>query len=656
MTILFSTEADFLGASIAVGEPDVRTAGYFTPGDGGGHIKKRISTPGTVMPWHKQSADGAWWEITERELNPRALGVVGDYATNDTSTFRAALNYAATFGVPIVLDAINIGIVGSIDLPEKIRIRGVGGANIYTWLPTADKLNVRPGYKHLVSGSNIWLKGTATKTYSTNRSDGFSSFTYGLSYLFRSPCDIRGLGIVQDMDVYNSGGTITTGSTDNRANYNVGFVVRSYASVLKDCRIFGYWGTGKASLVLHSQQSLENVDSDYFRAENCDFTSVALLGKNNGVDNGLTGSTWVNCGMYCGADHHTPADGDYTKTAILIDGDNGVRGIRGHKWLGGNLRTRSNTIIKLDHCDNVAFEFSATETPALAGVTGADQQGVVIGTANTGNVRVVAHALSSSASWGMNDLAAAITGSLIAIGGASGQEILVSSGGAGTRIKVNSVGDSVIQLTRDFTSETSDWNIIRDDDADDKLEFRYDNTIVVSITKTGAVELAGSLIKTAGELDLRAAASQNVRLRSGSATALVIPTGGVYGTTTASAANVNIASNNTLARSTSSAKYKAEIEDLSEASRDLIAKLRPVWYRSLCEGDNKDWSYYGLIAEEVAAVDPRLVHWRTTETTFDEDGEEVVTELATPVAEGVMYDRLVVHLIAKVNELEARLG
>ncbi|WP_265975104.1 pyocin knob domain-containing S74 family peptidase [Brucella intermedia] len=168
-----------------------------------------------------------------------------------------------------------------------------------------------------------------------------------------------------------------------------------------------------------------------------------------------------------------------------------------------------------------------------------------------------------------------------------------------------------------------------------------------------------------------------------------IPTGSLnnqwaYDNTTVSAANVYLTSSAAFARSTSSGQFKTDVEDLDEEHRDLIMELRPVWYRSLCSLDNPDWSYYGLIAEEVAEIDPRLVHWQTTENQYEEKRstvtvEDIVTdevtgektvnsreieiveqvrnevELETPRPIGVMYDRLVPHLIAKIQELTARL-
>ncbi|MCZ9236094.1 tail fiber domain-containing protein, partial [Escherichia albertii] len=60
-----------------------------------------------------------------------------------------------------------------------------------------------------------------------------------------------------------------------------------------------------------------------------------------------------------------------------------------------------------------------------------------------------------------------------------------------------------------------------------------------------------------------------------------------------------IAGYNMVFRSTSSRRYKTDIESLENRYADELLKLRPVWYRSTCERDRKDWGHYGLIAEEV---------------------------------------------------------
>lgn len=123
--------------------------------------------------------------------------------------------------------------------------------------------------------------------------------------------------------------------------------------------------------------------------------------------------------------------------------------------------------------------------------------------------------------------------------------------------------------------------------------------------------------------------------------------------TTASAANTFLSSTsvpaNQLLRATSSLRYKTDVEDLDAAKADAVLQLRPVWYRSLADADKPEWSWYGLIAEEVATVEPRLVHYAT-------DGE------GNLIPDGVQYDRLGVLMLdviqrdkAKMDDLEARL-
>jgi hypothetical protein len=117
-----------------------------------------------------------------------------------------------------------------------------------------------------------------------------------------------------------------------------------------------------------------------------------------------------------------------------------------------------------------------------------------------------------------------------------------------------------------------------------------------------------------------------------------------YNSTTAAAANLVVESTGKFRRSTSSAKYKTGIETLQDSYADALLSCRPVWYRSTCAGDNPDWGWWGFIAEEVAAIDPRLVHWKTVEITYDEKGSAVQTP-CDPEPEGVAYDRFVPHLL-----------
>lgn len=149
-----------------------------------------------------------------------------------------------------------------------------------------------------------------------------------------------------------------------------------------------------------------------------------------------------------------------------------------------------------------------------------------------------------------------------------------------------------------------------------------------------------------------------------------------YTTTTASAANVFVTTTGSFQRSTSAAKYKKEIESVDAVlMQRVIDEAEPVWYRSACPADPADFSYWGLIAEDIGAIDPRFVHWvrpnktversEQVEVGRDENDQPIyetnihtaqVPDTDAPLqAEGVMYERLVVPLIWHAKKTQARL-
>jgi hypothetical protein len=125
---------------------------------------------------------------------------------------------------------------------------------------------------------------------------------------------------------------------------------------------------------------------------------------------------------------------------------------------------------------------------------------------------------------------------------------------------------------------------------------------------------------------------------------------------------------NNLVRDTSSIRYKTDVEDVEGDYVDAFLELRPVWYRSTCEGDDPARGYWGFIAEEVAETDPRLVHFTFPDEAFEEtevdngDGTVRRERVLKPgskrtVPESVAYERMTVllHALAKRqhSEIEA---
>jgi len=96
-----------------------------------------------------------------------------------------------------------------------------------------------------------------------------------------------------------------------------------------------------------------------------------------------------------------------------------------------------------------------------------------------------------------------------------------------------------------------------------------------------------------------------------------------------------------ITHASSSRRYKTDIADVTPEAAEAAWRLRPVTYRA-AGGEPDARPSYGLIAEEVAEVDPLLVYKRTNETT----GEAVV--------EGVLYDRVAPLLLAATRSLKAQ--
>jgi hypothetical protein len=139
------------------------------------------------------------------------------------------------------------------------------------------------------------------------------------------------------------------------------------------------------------------------------------------------------------------------------------------------------------------------------------------------------------------------------------------------------------------------------------------------------------------------ASSPTERMRLNSEGRLTVP--GVWDFSTSSGTTVVVTSEGYIRKAASSIKYKTDIEDLQDSYADQILNIRPVWYRSLCDGDDPNHSYWGFIAEEVAKIDPRLTTWKFHNVSYDENGSRTVTKLDNPEPEGVAYDRFVPHLL-----------
>lgn len=136
---------------------------------------------------------------------------------------------------------------------------------------------------------------------------------------------------------------------------------------------------------------------------------------------------------------------------------------------------------------------------------------------------------------------------------------------------------------------------------------------------------------------------QSFRASDGSSNLLVLSSTSfasspIYSNTTGSAANVFVDSAGVLYRSTSSIKYKRDVEDYTRGL-DALMSLRPVFYKGKSEADG-DKQFAGLIAEEVHEAG------LTEFVQYDKDGNP----------DALAYQNMVALLVKAVQELTARVA
>lgn len=136
---------------------------------------------------------------------------------------------------------------------------------------------------------------------------------------------------------------------------------------------------------------------------------------------------------------------------------------------------------------------------------------------------------------------------------------------------------------------------------------------------------------------------------------------GWYSHTTASAADAVINADGTFSREVSTIEWKRDIEPMQDEYADAILQgVETIYYRSKCERDPQDWSYWGIPAEQLAEIDPRFVHWgHSTKEVPQPFGQppKQVPDLDSPLKPvGVQYSRLVVPLLQVVRRQGAAIA
>ena len=123
-TTTFPTIASLQAAKISSSVTGVYVEGYYSPGDGGEALFKRVAAnPGVGGV---QSSDGAWWKLSEANVTAEMFGAKGDGATNDYTAFANANTYLnARAGGTILVLAKTYILNTALALLPGVTVRGI---------------------------------------------------------------------------------------------------------------------------------------------------------------------------------------------------------------------------------------------------------------------------------------------------------------------------------------------------------------------------------------------------------------------------------------------------------------------------------------------------------------------------------------------------
>lgn len=436
-------------------------------------------------------------------LSVKDFGAVGDGVADDRSAIIAADAAAKAAGAFLKFPR---GVYRCSDgIARTAHWIGEGSPQLAPFpLSGDDKQYLRPGYKSKIPGSSLLFTGTGTATATTQRTDGFASFTYCVKDSAIG-LHMKDLGIILDVNIYDAGGALTAYGADNSAVYGVGHYIDDVAQCLiSDVVVFGYFTL--AGTVVHSVLGNDDPDYTIFRGgSTMGRYGLALIGSefNDGFDSGLSGTMSYGMDIFT-LDHHSRTVGTAptiyasanTWRCIYIDGytDASNADINGHFFFGGSIRTYAINPVELDCASQTNFIGCTFETSDYAGAPYAETK-QWIASSNTENVGITNCRFAGDVGLFRAAFGGVMKGQLtlsncagLAVGG--GLIVSEANGGTSYWIKIGgasgSTGDPAIQLgSGSATSSTSGWSIRRDIDNSDTLDFRWNGTSVNTMSTSG---------------------------------------------------------------------------------------------------------------------------------------------------------------------------
>lgn len=303
---------------------------------------------------------------------------------------------------------------------------------------------------------------------------------------------MKDIAIVQDMICVNSDDSWTTTTTDNRANYDVGYMIDdSFRNMHENFVVFGYFN--KAGIWIHSREKTGYLgDPDYNSFTNGSVSgnigvAITASNSNDSEASGVSGTRFSNFQIFS-KDHHSRKandNDDWGKACIYIDGYTSAANanINGHYFSQCGIRTYGNNPIILNQASNVSFSQCIFETPTYGTTNSNTTQ--FLASENTYDVIFLSCRFSNSAGLLNSQFGGKI--SKLIITGEPFDDIVVVEKGIGTRIGSES-NKPFIQFSNNLNSKVSGIKIQSDLS---KISFLKDNIEIKSFYENGEVGIYG---------------------------------------------------------------------------------------------------------------------------------------------------------------------
>ena len=399
--------------------------------------------------------------IRDMSISVKYFGAKGDTVTDDTAAIRKADAWCSANGHSLFFPRGGYRITGSID--SLCDWWSHSSPNIGTFSLEDDKVFMTPGTKQKVPGSWILVDVPATSysTFTTLRTDQFSSFTYAIKKTGRTPGfrqapGIQKVGVILNFDYKTAAGVVTLPNNDQSADCDCGLLLHNVElKSIASLSVGGYW---KKAGIVHFGVDPDNTNLTDMHTMG-DF-GLAIIGDTTGTNSGFN-----SIGSFIGAnDHHSrsadPANEKWGKGALYIDipSATGLGSRNGISFIGGAITTKTNYPIQLDRCGAVNFTNVVMENATQPGSgTGMGQAGGTkrfIGTARTGDIGFINVRLNAEQIKGPGCLLETAPNATITIvGGNRDYGLEVWHGLSG--IRMNAGSEQNFQLTNDPSSITT---------------------------------------------------------------------------------------------------------------------------------------------------------------------------------------------------------